>query len=194
MKTQCGAKRRENLIISRRRYQIGTKIGSNSFTGFEYQPNARLVWTPNEKNAVWGAASRAVRVPTRLEDNAAVPGIPNINPNLDSEELISFELGLRHIFNKDLFVDVAAFANRYDNLIAQNFAADRCICQRCSDSGDSGPKGQLGFEPGGAENLSEVAFADGGAAFRPFCDFGSNGSTDSSDVSFEISDARFASI
>jgi len=104
---------------------IGTKIESNAFTGFEYQPSARLVWTPNDKNAVWGAASRAVRVPTRLEDNAVLPGIPNINPDLDSEELISFELGLRHIFNKDLFVDVAAFANRYDNLIAQNFATDR---------------------------------------------------------------------
>jgi iron complex outermembrane receptor protein len=66
-----------------------------------------------------------VRVPTRLEDNAALPGIPNINPDLDSEELISLELGMRHIFNKDLFVEVAGFANKYDNLIAQNFATDR---------------------------------------------------------------------
>ena len=103
---------------------IGTKIESNAFTGFEYQPNARLVWTPNEKNAFWGAASRAVRTPTRLEDNAALPGIANINPDLDSEELISLEVGLRHIFNKDLFVEVAGFANKYDNLIAQNFATD----------------------------------------------------------------------
>ena len=66
----------EQLILT-----LGTKVEHNSYTGFEYQPSARLLWKPFDKQSLWGSVSRAVRVPSRMEQDAvlqrtlAAPGV-----------------------------------------------------------------------------------------------------------------------
>ena len=59
---------------------LGSKFSINNFTGFEFQPNARLAWTPDDKHTLWAAVSRAVRTPSRSEDsgrfNAATTTLP----------------------------------------------------------------------------------------------------------------------
>src|SRR5690606_15787277 len=49
-----------NLIEDRLTLTVGTKLEVNDFTGFEYQPSARIAWMFNENQTVWGAVSRAV--------------------------------------------------------------------------------------------------------------------------------------
>jgi iron complex outermembrane receptor protein len=104
---------------------FGTKIEYNEFTGVEVQPNVRLAWTPDERNFFWAAVSRAVRTPTRFEDTATIPFALSGNDDLDSEELIAYELGFRRKCSEDFLLDVALFANSYDDLIGQNFATGR---------------------------------------------------------------------
>src|ERR1051325_9339580 len=87
---------------------IGSKFEHNDFTGFEPEPSGRLLWTPTERQTVWGSIGRAVRTPTRVERDARVnltsfplpDGTPAqvslfSNPNLDSETVLAYELGYR---------------------------------------------------------------------------------------------------
>jgi iron complex outermembrane receptor protein len=104
---------------------VGTKVERNDFSGFEAQPSARIAWALAPRRIVWGAVSRAVRVPTRFERDVAIDVTdPAANPvgrllgNLDfeSERLIAYEVGYRWQLPRTIFIDVAAFHNRYDGL------------------------------------------------------------------------------
>ncbi|MCH7909012.1 MAG: TonB-dependent receptor [Candidatus Hydrogenedentes bacterium] len=111
---------------------LGTKVERNSQTGLEVQPNVRLAWTPNENQTVWAAVSRAVRTPSRAEDDiiivdsvltsppfsVALPGLVALvgNRDFESEDLIAYELGYRTNVRDRVWVDVATFYNVYDNL------------------------------------------------------------------------------
>ena len=55
---------------------LGTKLEHNDYTGFEYQPSARLAWTPAASQTLWAAASRAVRTPSRIDRDLFVPARP----------------------------------------------------------------------------------------------------------------------
>lgn len=48
---------------------IGSKFEHNDYSGFEIQPNFRFIVKPNDKHRLWGAVSRAVRIPSRIEEN-----------------------------------------------------------------------------------------------------------------------------
>ncbi|HET7133410.1 MAG TPA: TonB-dependent receptor [Gammaproteobacteria bacterium] len=106
---------------------LGAKFEHNDYTGFEDQPNARVTWLPSERQTVWAAVSRAVRVPARLNTDlrllAPIPGLPipayvNVNGSADfaSEDLTAYEAGYRVQVSDDLSLDLAAFDNYYDNL------------------------------------------------------------------------------
>ncbi len=109
---------------------VGSKFEHNDFTGFEVQPSLRILWTPEKKHAVWGAISRAVRVPSRLEHDvrtnefvtsATLPMPATIvtlgNNNLVSEDLVAYELGYRVQPISTLWLNTTVFYNDYDELI-----------------------------------------------------------------------------
>jgi len=48
---------------------IGSKFEHNIYTGWETQPSARLLWTPSARQTVWAAVTRAVRSPSRLDED-----------------------------------------------------------------------------------------------------------------------------
>jgi iron complex outermembrane receptor protein len=106
------------------RLTLGSKFEHNDFTGFEIQPNARLLWKIDKRQTAWAAVSRAVRTPTRLESdlliNFPVGGGTNIvfrgSPEFDSESVIAYELGYRVEPVNWLAFDVATFYNVYDRL------------------------------------------------------------------------------
>jgi iron complex outermembrane receptor protein len=113
------------LIDERLYLTAGTKLEHNDFTGFEVQPTGRLLWTPTPKHTAWLAVSRAVRTPAILENDVEVgllpapgPVFPRILPNrdLDSEELLAYELGSRAQVTERLSMDLALFYNDYDRL------------------------------------------------------------------------------
>lgn len=115
---------------------LGTKLEHNDFSGFEFQPGVRLAWELAPGRTLWGAVSRAARVPTRLERdiwiNASDPAGTQVvrllgNRDFESEELTAYELGYRWQPVKMLSVDAAAFHNHYEKLasleIGQPFVA-----------------------------------------------------------------------
>jgi len=59
---------------------IGAKLLHNIYTGIEIQPSARLLWTPSSRQTMWGAVTRAVRTPSRVEENDLLTGLLNANP------------------------------------------------------------------------------------------------------------------
>jgi len=88
---------------------FGSKFDHNSVTDFEYQPTARLTWTPTERTSLWGAISRAVRTPSLIERIFVVPR---------SENVMAYELGVRQQPGDRLFWELATFFNRYESLLA----------------------------------------------------------------------------
>jgi iron complex outermembrane recepter protein len=104
---------------------LGTKLEHNDFSGFEVQPSLRAAWDLSDARTLWGAVSRAVRVPTRIEQNEDVVATdPAANPvvvllgnrNFHAEQVLAFELGYRWQPRPDLSLDLAAFRNRYTGL------------------------------------------------------------------------------
>lgn len=113
----------------RLRLTVGTKLEHNDYSGFEHQPNLRLAWLPTPGQIVWGAVSRAVRVPARLNEDlelyapVALPGVPvplyiNVRSpeDVSSEELVAYELGYRFTAGR-FSADAAMFYNDYDKLM-----------------------------------------------------------------------------
>jgi iron complex outermembrane receptor protein len=115
------------------RLTLGTKIEHNDHTGVEIQPSGRFLWKAAERHTFWGAVSRAVRTPSRAEDdiriNSAVippdPMDPSSLPvvlalqgsrSFGSEELLAFELGYRTEVASALSFDIATFYNIYDDI------------------------------------------------------------------------------
>lgn len=109
------------------RLTVGTKLEDNEFSGFELQPSIRAAWDVSAESTVWGAVSRAARVPTRLERDIAIDvTAPGANPSvqllghedLDSEELIAYEIGWRWHPLEGLSIDLSAFHNEYEGLMS----------------------------------------------------------------------------
>lgn len=111
---------------------LGTKLLRTNFSGPQFEPSVRLLWTPTSKQAYWASFTRAVRTPSRAERDfylsgyigEAPNGTPffarfNANPAFATERMVGWELGYRYLFRPSLYIDVATFRNRYDNLFSQ---------------------------------------------------------------------------
>ncbi len=102
------------------RVTVGTKVEHNRWTGFEVQPSVRLAWAPDDRRTLWGSISRAVRTPTRYDEDIVffTAGSPLLtgSSGFVSEELLSYELGYRVQPRTGLLLDLATFYNVYDNL------------------------------------------------------------------------------
>jgi len=117
------------LVPDRLHLILGSKFEQNNKTGFDIQPSARMVYTPNERNSLWGSISRGVRTPSRFEDDVTMtfarfpmgPGpigeiVYSGSNDLKSEELIAYEAGYRVQATSALSLDLAVFFNDYDDL------------------------------------------------------------------------------
>ena len=103
---------------------LGSKVEHNDFTGVEYQPTARLRWSPSARQTVWGAVSRAVRMPTRFDSDLRFTGaFPVVvlqgSADFKSETVVAGEVGYRHRVGNQIALDVATFINDYDDLRTQ---------------------------------------------------------------------------
>ena len=133
------------LVPDRWSLILGSKFEHNDYTGFEYQPNVRLLWTPDERRSLWASATRSVRTPGRVDrhlrmlNSVLAPGTA-INPapfplavyiqaddDNGSEVMTSYEAGFKFQANRDLAIDVAIFHSEYDNL--RSFSAGGARCQ-----------------------------------------------------------------
>ena len=99
---------------------VGTKIEHNDYTGFEFEPSARLAWTPDKRQTIWGAISRAVRTPSRIDRDLFSPATPPYRiaggEKVVSEKLMAYEFGYRVKLEAGLALSLATFLNNYDDL------------------------------------------------------------------------------
>ena len=122
------------LIEDKLRLTLGSKFEHNDMTGFEYQPNVRLLWQLEQDKVLWAAVSRAVRTPSIGErhwgsDTLTIPPmlppynsplpiliVSQGNNDFETEELLAYEVGFRINPQPTLSLDLALFFNEYDNL------------------------------------------------------------------------------
>jgi iron complex outermembrane receptor protein len=118
--------RRDRVHLS-----LGARIEHNDYNRFDYQPSIRLLWTPDNKNSIWAAASHADRTPARSDTDfrvnyEALPGPGNVpilvslfgNPNQKNEQLEAFEGGYRTTLTSRFSLDSTVFYNRYRDLVS----------------------------------------------------------------------------
>ncbi|HEU5048372.1 MAG TPA: TonB-dependent receptor [Rickettsiales bacterium] len=111
---------------------VGSKFEHNDFSGFEYEPSARITWLPSDTQTVWAAVSKAVHTPNQSnQDLSLVLAVPSGNtvvaekgnPFADSEDVLSYELGYRVMPREDLSVDVTGYYNYYHDLASLSSGA-----------------------------------------------------------------------
>lgn len=118
----------------------GSKIEYNEISELEIQPSVRLTYDFSDKTVVWFSISRAVRTPSRADDDVSIKlripealgdseiSVPMLGTfylplevsgtrDLDSEELMAYEAGLRTDFYEGkVILDAAVFYNDYSKL------------------------------------------------------------------------------
>jgi iron complex outermembrane receptor protein len=107
---------------------VGSKLEHNNYTGFEFQPNIRGLWSITPRQTFWAAVTRAVRTPSRIEEDFHLIDFGIANPlvyvgidgnrQLSSERLIGYEAGYRTLVTPKFYVDIAVFHNDYNDLIS----------------------------------------------------------------------------
>lgn len=112
---------------------LGSKLEHNDLSGLEFMPNARLLVTPNKSVSIWGAVSRAVAPPAIFFEDATIPveafpipdapilGVAEVigNRDLESENLLAYEIGSRMQLSPAIFADLATFYNTHDDIFGQ---------------------------------------------------------------------------
>ena len=102
-------------------FTAGTKIEHNDYTGFEFEPSARLHWIVVTNHTVWAAVSRAVRTPSRVDRDLSEPAPPNLvvlkgDAGFDSETVIAYEVGYRAQFGRKVATSISGFYNDYNDV------------------------------------------------------------------------------
>jgi iron complex outermembrane recepter protein len=116
------------LLGDRLTLTAGSKFEHTNFSGYDYQPSVRLQWSPTQNQSAWAAVTRAVRTPSRQDQDLqfnilvrATPAPPVFfeivgNPKFKPEQLIAYEAGYRTRMNRRLYIDFATFFNVYNDL------------------------------------------------------------------------------
>ncbi len=123
---------------------LGAKFEHNAFSGFEIQPNIRVLWTPNKKNTYWAAISRAVRIPSPLDEDATLNRFSSGGSSpttlareeegtTDAENLLAYEVGYKFKQNSKLHYDLSTFWFDYSDLIS-SISSDGGITTRQANS------------------------------------------------------------
>lgn len=117
-------------LLSDLKLTLGNRVEHFTYTGWETEPNARLMWTPNKKHSLWAAISRAVVLPNRAQHSIrllkTIPGTANFfeakaNPAMLTENLLAYELGWRWQIANNFDADTALFYNIYDRMQGTKF-------------------------------------------------------------------------
>jgi iron complex outermembrane receptor protein len=119
----------EIAVVAQRFYvTAGGKYEHNTFSGGEWQPNVRARWLLPRQQTLWGSVARAVRRPTRFEDDIVVRlpnGLVAVSGNEDfrAETVVASEVGYRVQPAPLLGIDATVFHHAYDRLRSQEAPA-----------------------------------------------------------------------
>ena len=113
------------------RIGLGLKAEYSDLADVEWLPNFRLGWHPSEAQFYWLSASRAVRMPTRLERhgqlNSRVQPLPGNNRLITAvvgddgrpiESLLAYELGSRWRLSEHSLLQWSLFHYDYEDMLS----------------------------------------------------------------------------
>lgn len=106
-------------LAERLKLVLGMKLEDDPYTGLAPLPSLRVSWKFADSNLLWGAISRAVRAPSRIDrDLYEVLGPITYlrGGDFQPEELTAYELGYRAQPSPKLSVSVSTFYNDYTDL------------------------------------------------------------------------------
>lgn len=110
----------ERQLAQRWRLTAGLKLEHNDYTGDEWLPNLRLAWQPEQAGLWWGAVSRAVRAPSRLDREFNIPAAPPYaiagGPDFESEVAYVAEVGYHSRPASRLQGSVTLFRHWFDRV------------------------------------------------------------------------------
>jgi iron complex outermembrane receptor protein len=127
------------VIPDQLKLSLANKSEYNEMTGWEHQPMARAIWTPNQQNTLWASVSRGARIPSILEyaghitiggnqvhdyvsglsssiGSLYIEQVVDGNEDVEAEISLSKELGYRYS-GSDWGADIALFHTHSDNVI-----------------------------------------------------------------------------
>ncbi|MEO9054164.1 MAG: TonB-dependent receptor [Steroidobacteraceae bacterium] len=107
---------RPNLSLT-----LGSKLERNDYSGFETEPNMRLSWILSSKEALWAAVSRAMRTPSRIDQDFSEAAPPHLvllkgGSDFTSESVLAYELGYRVQLEQQVSASVSSFFNHYSDV------------------------------------------------------------------------------
>lgn len=113
-----------SVVPNRLSLIAGAKIERYGDADQQVQPSVRMRFTPGTRHTLWGAVSRAVRMPTRFDTDLRVL-LPNGrliitgDSQFKPEGVVAYEAGYRTRPADWMLLDAAVFLNRYTNLRSQ---------------------------------------------------------------------------
>jgi iron complex outermembrane receptor protein len=134
-----------SLISESLTLTLGSKFEKYGNDKLKPLPNARLLWTPNENQTLWAAASKAIRTPSLVDSHGTIrallppeftvngSGLPRtgfveVMGRTTSEQLWAYELGWKQRLAPGLTLDTAAYYNDYSQLRAGSFNLNNMRC------------------------------------------------------------------
>ncbi|MFA5292160.1 MAG: TonB-dependent receptor [Phycisphaerae bacterium] len=101
-------------------YTIGFRGHYNEFTNYDWAGSMALVWEFTPKHFIRGAISKAFRRPTIREEflNSSISWGKFGNDSLKNEESVSYEVGYRGQWAKNVSVNVEGYVNQTKDLIS----------------------------------------------------------------------------
>lgn len=131
---------------------LGVKVEHFSLNNStELQPQARLLYKPSNNQQFWLGAARAVVTPSFVatktdgyflssvclnadcQDNRPALVYTAANEDLDTESVVTLDLGHRYFVSDSLTIDSTIFYSHYDNLLMESDSQWLCIYGQCMD-------------------------------------------------------------
>jgi iron complex outermembrane receptor protein len=106
----------------------GVKMEHEPYTGIEFMPNIRLSWAITDTSLLWFAASRAVRIPSRLDRDVtqnAGKTVTLTGGDMQAVKVTAYELGYRAQPLARASFSISTFYNVYPNLRSAEFSNGR---------------------------------------------------------------------
>lgn len=106
---------------------LGFRLQHNSYSGIEYQPSLRTIWTPSTRQSLWWSVSRALVSPSRAFHDVRFEFDPGPfaplgavgkltgNPEAQAPSVWSYEAGYRTLFGTRLTLDFATFYSQLNH-------------------------------------------------------------------------------
>ena len=134
-----------SLIPEKLTLTLGSKFEKYDNDKLKPLPNGRLLWTPNDNQTLWAAASKAIRTPSLVDKHGTIrallppeftingsglprPGFIEVMGRSTSEQLWAYEVGWKQRLAPGLTLDTAAYYNKYTQLRAGSFQLNNTRC------------------------------------------------------------------